>query len=87
MLVGDWKIRWLVGENDKGIYLEYYGIRKCREYLHERIYRSGEMERLEILREYMAYLPSLPGAREKRIKDVESYNTKILHVLRKRGLF
>lgn len=79
-------LSWIIQENEKGIYIEYYGIHDRRGHLHGRIYNNGSEEDLEILKGYVAYSPNIPGDREKRTIEFESYNKKLMRELKQKGL-
>ena len=73
-------------ENENGPYLEYYAIHGTRGHLHERIYSSGKEEQLEVLKQYIAYSPSIPGDRERSAREFENYNRKLMRNLKVQGL-
>lgn len=82
----DWHLSWIMQENEKGPYVEYYGIHNKGEHLHGRIYQNGAEEELDVLREYIAYSPNVPGDREKRTREFESYNQRVMRELKQKGL-
>ena len=82
----EWHLSWIMQENERGIYIEYYGIHGRRGHLHGRIYDNGCEENLDVLKEYIAYSPSVPGDREKRTREFESYNKKLIKELKQKGL-
>lgn len=83
----DWRIKWVVGKDDKGAYLEYYAINTKRGHLHGRIYENGREEKLEVLKEYIVYSPSIPGDRERSTREFEMYNKKLIKKLEEKGIF
>ncbi|WP_054741674.1 hypothetical protein [Cellulosilyticum ruminicola] len=83
----NWRIKWVVGNNDKGNYLEYYAINSTRGHLHGRIYENGKEEKLEVLKEYIVYSPTIPGDREKSAQEFEIYNKRLIKYLEEKGLF
>lgn len=82
----EWHLGWVMQENQRGTYIEYYGIHDKRGHLHGRIYENGCEEDLDVLKEYIAYSPSVPGDREKRTREFESYNRKLIKELKQKGL-
>lgn len=82
----EWYLRWVMQENQRGTYIEYYGIHDKRGHLHGRIYDNGCEEDLDVLKEYIAYSPSVPGDREKRTREFESYNRNLIQELKYKGL-
>lgn len=82
----EWLLKMIMQEDENGPYLEYYAIHGTRGHLHERIYSSGKEERLEVLKQYIAYSPSIPGDREKSAREFENYNRKLITNLKKQGL-
>lgn len=82
----EWHLSWIMQENERGIYIEYYGIHDRRGHLHGRIYDSGCEENLDVLKEYIAYSPSVPGDRERCTREFESYNKKLIKELKQKGL-
>ncbi len=82
----EWLLKVVMQENEDGPYVEYYAIHGTRGHLHERIYSSGKEEQLEVLRQYIAYSPSIPGDRERSARDFESYNKRLMRDLEKQGL-
>ena len=82
----EWHLRWVMQENQRGTYIEYYGIHNKRGHLHGRIYENGCEEDLDVLKEYIAYSPTVPGDREKRTREFESYNKKLIKELKQKGL-
>lgn len=79
-------VKYSIQENEKGIFLEYYGIHSSKEHLHGRIYQDGKEEELEVLRQYIAYSPSVPGDRERSDLDFEKYNRRVMSELKQKGL-
>ena len=82
----EWHLRWVMQKNDRGAYIEYYGINGNRGHLHGRIYDDGGEENLEVLREYIAYSPNIVGDRERSTKDFEAYNKRLMNELKSKGL-
>lgn len=84
---GEWRIKWVMGKDEKGAYLEYYGINTRRGHLHGRIYEDGREEKLDVLKEYIVYSPSIPGDRERSTREFEMYNKKLIKKLKEKGIF
>lgn len=84
---GDWRIKWCMGKDEKGAYLEYYARNARSGHMHGRIYEDGKEEKLEVLKEYIVYSPSIPGDRERSAKEFEMYNKKLIKKLREKGIF
>ena len=82
----DWQLVWVMSQDDKGPYIEYYGINGHRGHLHGRIYDNGEEENLEVLKEYIAYSPNIPGDRERQTRNFENYNKRLMKELKEKGL-
>lgn len=82
----EWNIKWVVRKDNKGLFLEYYGIHKSQGHLHGRIYTSGEEEKLDVLKQYITYAPSVLGDREKSAREFESHNKKLMIELKEIGL-
>lgn len=82
----DWQLVWVMSQDDKGPYIEYYGINGHRGHLHGRIYDNGEEENLEVLKEYIAYSPNIPGDRERQTRNFENYNKRLMKDLKEKGL-
>lgn len=82
----EWHIKWVIQKDEKGIFLEYYGIHSKKGHLHGRIYDTGEEEKLGVLKEYIAYSPSIPGDRERSTREFESYNKQMMRELKRKGL-
>lgn len=82
----EWKLSCIIQENEKGTYVEYYGIHNKIEHWHGRIYDDGEEESLDILREYIMYSPNIPGDRERSARDLEIHNKMLLKELEQKGL-
>ncbi len=81
-----WEITFIVQQDDRGIFLEYYGMNERGEHRHVRIYESGEEELLEVLQQYIRYSPNIPGDKERGTREFERYNSRILQDLRDKGL-
>lgn len=81
-----WNIKYSVQEDEKGMYLEYYGIHTRNEHSHVRIYFDGQEEKLDVLREYIAYSPNIPGDRERGTIEFKMYNQRILNELKEKQL-
>lgn len=81
-----WNIRFIVEEDEKGTFLEYYAIHTRNEHIHVRIYTDGREEKLEVLQEYIAYSPTIPGDRARGTNEFRSYNQRVLSELRKKKL-
>lgn len=81
-----WKLSWTLQKNEKGIYIEYYGVHNKNEHLHGRIYDNGLEESLDVLKEYIAYSPNIPGDREKSAKALENHNRILMKDLKQKGL-
>ncbi len=86
MSVRDWLVKWVIQENEKGTYMEYYAIHDTREHLHERIYGDGNEEKLEVLKQYIVYSPNVPGDRERSTRDFETHNRRLIYELKQKGL-
>lgn len=82
----EWSMKCIVGKNEEGIFLELYGIHQRRSHVHERIYESGRVEKLDVLQEYIAYVPSIPGDRECKTMEFERYNYALMKELKGKGL-
>ncbi|ADZ85090.1 hypothetical protein [Cellulosilyticum lentocellum] len=82
----EWLLKVVMQENEDGPYVEYYAIHGTGGHLHERIYSNGKEEQLEVLRQYIAYSPNIPGDRERSAKDCENFNRRLMCELRKQGL-
>ena len=82
----EWKLNWILQEDERGIYIEYYGIHRNGGHLHERIYANGIEESLDALRGYIVYSPNIPGDREESIQELEKYNKKIMKELKQKEL-
>lgn len=82
----EWNLRWAIDEDERGIYIEYYGIHRGRGHLHGRIYEDGYEEPLEVLKEYIAYCPNIPGDRERSTQAFEIYNRDLMTDLREKRL-
>ncbi len=83
----EWQVKWVMGRNEKGTYLEYYAMSVNRKHLHGCIYENGREEKMEVIKEYIMYSPSIPGDREKSMKEFESYNRELIRSLQEKGLF
>lgn len=82
----EWLFKMVLEENESGTYLEYYAIHENRGHLHARIYSSGKEEQLQVLKQYIAYAPSIPGDRERSAREFENYNRNLMTNLKKKGL-
>lgn len=82
----EWNLKWIMQENERGRYIEYYGIHKEREHLHGRIYDDGYEEPLAVLQQYIAYSPNILGDKERSMKEFEAYNRHLMNELSKKGL-
>ncbi|WP_069999843.1 hypothetical protein [Cellulosilyticum sp. I15G10I2] len=82
----DWTIKFVVDEDERGIFLEYYGMNSRNIHMHGRIYNDGQEQILDVLQEYIAYRPNVPGDRERGTKEFERYNEQILNRLKKMQL-
>lgn len=82
-----WRIKWIVGKNERGIYMEFYAVHEQNGHLHERIYESGEEEELDVLKQYIVYEPNIPGDRERSTIEFENYNKGLIKQLEERGIF
>lgn len=82
----EWKLRWIVQKNEKGSYIEYYGVHNKNEHLHGRIYDNGIEESLDVLKQYIAYSPNIPGDREKSAQAQERHNKTLMKDLKQKGL-
>lgn len=82
----EWKLKWIMQTNERGTYIEYYGVHNRNQHLHGRIYDDGAEEALDVLKEYIMYSPNTPGAREKSAKDLDMYNSMLMNDLKKKGL-
>ena len=83
---GGWKIKFVVEEDENGMFLEYYGMNSREMHTHARIYDDGQEEILDVLREYIAYRPTVPGDRERETKEFERYNQGMLSLLKQKQL-
>lgn len=83
---GEWRLKWVVQKDERGVFLEYYGVHYLHGHLHEKIYEDGQEERLDALRQYIAYSPNIPGDREKSLREFEKHNTKIIQELERKDL-
>jgi len=83
---GEWKIRFIVEEDERGIFLEYYGMNFRNMHLHVRIYNDGQEQMLDVLQEYIMYRPIIPGDRERGRREFERYNHKVLNMLKEKQL-
>lgn len=81
-----WTIKYMVDEDERGMFLEYYGIHTRNGHAHGRIYTNGEQEKLDVLKEYIAYSPNIPGDRERGKIEFKMYNQRVLSELRQRQL-
>lgn len=86
MLKNNWHLRWMMGKDATGTYLEYYAINDKYGHLHGRIYENGREEQLNVLQQYIAYAPSIVGDRERCIREFEIYNKGLMSDLKKKGL-
>lgn len=82
----EWKLKWIMQTNERGTYIEYYGVHNQNEHLHGRIYDDGGEEALDVLREYIVYSPNVPGDREKSANDLEMHNRLLMNELKQKGL-
>ncbi len=82
----EWKIKFIVDQDEKGVFLEYYGTNSKSMHLHKRIYTDGYEQALDVLQEYIVYRPAVPGDRERGTREFERYNTKVLNSLREKQL-
>lgn len=83
----EWILHWVMQQDEKGPYVEYYGINGRRGHLHGRIYDNGEEEELEVLREYIAYSPNIEGDKERSMRAFEEYNKRVMADLKEKGLW
>ncbi len=83
---GEWVIRFIIEEDDKGVYLEYYGMNSRSIHMHGRIYTDGQEQMLDVLKEYIAYRPNVPGDRERGTQEFERYNAKVINMLKEKQL-
>ena len=60
----NWKFNWIVQENDKGAYIEYYGIHAEGIHLHGRIYDDGREEPLDVLKKNTLFIHLISQAIE-----------------------
>ena len=84
--LGEWKIKFVVDQDENGIFLEYYGMNSRKVHSHGRIYYDGQEQRLDVLREYIEYRPTVPGDFERGMKEFQKYNEKVINQLRAKGL-
>lgn len=84
--IREWRLRWIMQKNERGIYIEYYGIHDKRGHIHGKIYDDGVEESLDVLKEYISYSPNIPGDREKSTREFESYNRRLMRELKQKGL-
>ena len=82
----DWKLNWIIDQNERGTYIEYYGIHNRGGHLHGRIYSNGIEESLDVLREYIVYSPNIPGDRKRSLEELESHNRNLMQELKQKGL-
>lgn len=82
----EWKINFIVEQDEKGVFLQYYGIHSRNIHVHERIYDDGQEQILDVLQEYIAYCPSVPGDKERKTQEFERYNKTLLTTLKKKQL-
>jgi hypothetical protein len=76
----------MVEEDENGVYLEYYGMNSRSAHSHVRIYNDGQEKILDVLREYIAYSPNIPGDRERGTREFERYNETVLSILKEKQL-
>lgn len=81
-----WRLKFVVEEDEKGMFLEYYGMHTRNGHAHVRIYTDGKEEKLDVLQEYIAYSPSIPGDRERGTSEFRRYNQRILSELKEKQL-
>lgn len=83
---GEWTIRFVVEEDERGMFLEYYGMNARDAHSHARIYTDGEEQSLDVLQCYIAYSPTVPGDRERGTREFEKYNSRVLSTLKQKQL-
>ena len=83
---GDWRIKFVVDQDENGLFLEYYGTNSRKMHAHGRIYNNGQEERLDVLQEYVAYSPDVPGDLERSEREFRNHNERVLSHLRQKQL-
>lgn len=82
----EWKLKFIIDRDERGIFLEYYGTSIRDVHVHVRIYDNGNEEILDILKEYVAYHPNIPGDFERAVGEFKIHNQRILDSLREKQL-
>jgi hypothetical protein len=80
-----WSIQYLFGANERGEYLDYYSSHRMTDDSHRRIYESGEVEKLEVLRSGFSYRAEVPGDKEREEAEFRSENQRITALLDAKG--
>ncbi len=82
---GGWNIQYLLGNNERGTYLDYYASHRMSGDDHYRIYASGEIQELDFLMSGCHYDRRIPGDKERAEARVEEHNRKVGAILEAKG--
>ena len=83
-----WYIRYRVVPDDAGgPSLEFYATHRMTNDRHALIWADGHLDTLEAIREFSAYNPDVPGAKEAADQDYRRHNRLVADRLRAAGLF
>lgn len=82
-----WLIRFLVGEDSRGYYLEFYAAHRMTNDRHLRIYDSGAVEGLDAIWDMCGWDPKVPGAKERARDEYLEHNSRVANELKSLGLY
>ena len=84
---GGWTIRYVLGDDEGGSYLEFYATHRMTDDGRVRLYSSGETRELEALQTMYAYDSKIPGDQERAARENRRRNIRIRHELEANGLY
>ena len=82
-----WTIRYILGADDNGSYLEYYATHRMTSDTRIRIYGSGRTTELDAIWESFMFDAKKPGDEDRARQKYQAHNRRIAEELRQLGLY
>lgn len=82
-----WTIRYIVGEGNRGVYLEFYASHRMTNDRRRRIYASGHVEDKDAIWEIYGWDPKVPGSDQEAKRRYFEHNRRVSEELRELGLY
>jgi hypothetical protein len=82
-----WTIRFIVGADGEGPYVEYYATHRMTSDSRARIYASGRVQELDAIWEAYVWDPKTPGDEDRARRRYLDHNRRIAAELKELGLY